>query len=158
MIYADLLRSPHWQRKRLKICERDNWTCLRCLDTERELQVHHTFYDGRKPWDYPDESMKTLCVDCHALITDLQKCLKAKKKRIVNPETMTIVVWEAKARQLLGLATESPIKPETFGVSEPPRGMFGPELIARTIGAQERGDWAEAERLFLERARELVWS
>jgi hypothetical protein len=28
--------------------------------------VHHTYYDGWKdPWDYDDESLRTLCENCH---------------------------------------------------------------------------------------------
>jgi hypothetical protein len=30
------------------------------------LHVHHTFYqDGKLPWDYPDNSLQTLCWMCH---------------------------------------------------------------------------------------------
>lgn len=30
------------------------------------LDVHHTYYvDGKLPWEYPDESLKTLCRSCH---------------------------------------------------------------------------------------------
>lgn len=30
------------------------------------LHVHHTFYQCDKlPWEYPDDSLQTLCIDCH---------------------------------------------------------------------------------------------
>jgi hypothetical protein len=32
----------------------------------RNLNVHHTYYQsGKKPWEYPDESLITLCNPCH---------------------------------------------------------------------------------------------
>lgn len=33
------------------------------------LHVHHTYYqDGKEPWQYPDDSLCTLCWDCHELL------------------------------------------------------------------------------------------
>ncbi len=30
------------------------------------LHVHHTYYQHNKmPWEYPDESLQTLCINCH---------------------------------------------------------------------------------------------
>lgn len=64
--YADYLRSPLWQRKRLEIFERDNFTCQHCGTREKELQVHHMSYShGTKPWEYPNDKLITLCKDCH---------------------------------------------------------------------------------------------
>lgn len=64
--YAELLRSPMWQKKRLEIMERDNFTCQHCGCTHKVLQVHHREYiKGRKPWKYEDDNLVTLCEDCH---------------------------------------------------------------------------------------------
>ena len=64
--YAELLRSPLWQKKRLEIMQRDNFTCCKCGCTYKELQVHHIKYiKGRKPWEYDNEDLVTLCSDCH---------------------------------------------------------------------------------------------
>jgi hypothetical protein len=65
--YRKLLRDPRWQKKRLKILERDDWTCQRCGSTDRELQVHHLVYAGA-PWDVPDDALVTLCVRCHTAL------------------------------------------------------------------------------------------
>jgi hypothetical protein len=68
MSYSDLLRDRRWQKKRLKIMERDGWRCVRCHDTDNEsmLQVHHKEYiRGRDPWDYADDMLETLCSNCH---------------------------------------------------------------------------------------------
>ena len=64
--YYEKLKDPRWQKKRLKILERDKWTCQRCNDDENTLHVHHKVYvAGAEPWDYKDEYLVTLCEDCH---------------------------------------------------------------------------------------------
>lgn len=64
--YAELLRSPLWQKKRLEIFERDNYMCQYCGSTTKELHVHHKIYKkGAKPWEYDNDSLITLCHDCH---------------------------------------------------------------------------------------------
>jgi hypothetical protein len=64
--YSEKLRDPRWQRKRLEILSRDEFACRKCHDNETTLNVHHTFYQsGLNPWEYPDESLFTLCEDCH---------------------------------------------------------------------------------------------
>lgn len=66
MSYSKLLRDPRWQRKRLEIFNRDEWTCKECGNDTRELQVHHKEYiNGLMPWEYEDELLVTLCVSCH---------------------------------------------------------------------------------------------
>lgn len=67
--YSSMLRDPRWQRKRLKILERDKWKCTQCGESKQELNVHHLNYkQGSKPWNYKNEELITLCVDCHNLI------------------------------------------------------------------------------------------
>ena len=64
--YAELLKDPRWQKKRLEIMQRDNFTCQHCGRTDRSLQVHHSYYlMNNNPWEYNDESLITLCDKCH---------------------------------------------------------------------------------------------
>jgi hypothetical protein len=64
--YAALLASPLWQKRRLEIMQRDRWACTRCGSRIRQLHVHHKCYvPGRKPWEYSDDQLTTLCADCH---------------------------------------------------------------------------------------------
>lgn len=64
--YSKKLKDPRWQKKRLEILERDEWTCQRCYDSESTLVVHHRKYlPTTDPWDYPDHLLVTLCEDCH---------------------------------------------------------------------------------------------
>lgn len=64
--YRKLLLDPRWQKKRLEILQRDNWTCRSCKTTEKTLHVHHKYYiRGHKPWEYSNECFAVLCEDCH---------------------------------------------------------------------------------------------
>lgn len=64
--YRELLRHPKWQRKRLRIFDRDQWKCVACGEDDQELHVHHTYYAaGKKPWEYPDNDLVTFCWECH---------------------------------------------------------------------------------------------
>lgn len=65
MNYQEKLKDPRWQRKRLKILERDDFQCQRCCEVKNTLHVHHLKYEGSNPWDTPDEYLQTLCENCH---------------------------------------------------------------------------------------------
>jgi hypothetical protein len=66
MNYKELLKHPNWQRMRLKVLERDDFTCRECKSTSDTLHVHHLSYEyGKDPWDYPLENFITLCHLCH---------------------------------------------------------------------------------------------
>lgn len=66
MTYAEQLKSPKWQKKRLEILERDKFTCLACGDTEKQLHVHHGIYIKNKmAWEYENITLHTLCNSCH---------------------------------------------------------------------------------------------
>ncbi len=74
MTYAEKLKDPRWQRKRLLIFERDNWTCLRCNSKTNNLQVHHKkYFPGCDPWEYEDRFLETLCVNCHEIEHEIIK-------------------------------------------------------------------------------------
>ena len=66
MSYTELLRDPRWQKKRLEIMSRDNFKCCNCGTDKVNLQVHHLdYYDYKRPWDYPENLLITLCEKCH---------------------------------------------------------------------------------------------
>lgn len=66
MTYADKLKSPEWQKKRLEIFNRDEFTCTMCNSKEKTLHVHHKVYIfDKEPWDYVDDFYTTLCENCH---------------------------------------------------------------------------------------------
>lgn len=64
--YAEKLKDPRWQKKRLEIFERDEWACQICYNTDKTLTVHHKLYlPDKDPWDYPNDHLTTLCQGCH---------------------------------------------------------------------------------------------
>ena len=67
--YSEKLRDPRWQKKRLKILERDEWMCQSCYDSQSTLHIHHRYYSSGDPWDCSDESLVTMCESCHLLET-----------------------------------------------------------------------------------------
>ncbi len=80
--YGELLRDPRWQKRRLKILERDAWRCRICGENEKQLHVHHRYYEnGAAPWDYPDAALCTLCESCHKSET---ANLPAAKRRLMQ--------------------------------------------------------------------------
>ncbi len=88
MTYSDKLRDPRWQRKRLEIFQRDNWTCLSCHGKDAELNVHHVVYRKIDPWAYPDYLYQTLCSDCHEKRQELtDKAVDALRMAIMNVPT-----------------------------------------------------------------------
>ena len=75
--YAEKLKDPRWQRKRLEIMQRDDFQCRVCGDERKTLHVHHIRYiKGREPWEYKDFYFVTLCEGCHR---DEESDLKDKK-------------------------------------------------------------------------------
>ena len=64
--YLGKLKDPRWQKKRLEIFERDEWTCQICDSKETTLCVHHRVYlKDKEPWEYDNSLLVTLCEDCH---------------------------------------------------------------------------------------------
>lgn len=64
--YSEKLKDPRWQRKRLEVLKRDNFTCQGCGETMETLHIHHLDYKkGCDPWDYDDSELITFCEKCH---------------------------------------------------------------------------------------------
>jgi hypothetical protein len=73
--YAEKLRDPRWQRKRLEIMQRDEFTCTQCGDASTTLNVHHWEY-MKDPWDVPNGDLITVCERCHSQIEECKKLSK----------------------------------------------------------------------------------
>lgn len=81
MTYGEKLRSPEWQKKRLEILNRDEFTCTMCNSKDKTLHVHHKVYIfNNEPWDYEDQYYITLCEDCHLE----EECNKTFIKNIIK--------------------------------------------------------------------------
>lgn len=67
-------KDPRWQKRRLEIMDRDEWKCRSCGCEDDTLNVHHAYYErDKKPWEYPDLSLVTLCEACHKRKHDIKK-------------------------------------------------------------------------------------
>jgi 5-methylcytosine-specific restriction endonuclease McrA len=67
--YSEYLKNPKWQKKRLKIFERDKWKCRLCDNDEITLHIHHLKYQGL-PWEVDNKFLITICEKCHGEIID----------------------------------------------------------------------------------------
>lgn len=67
MTYAEQLKHPNWQRRRLEALKAARFECQNCGEKEITLHVHHRRYvKGRMVWEYSDEELRVLCERCHA--------------------------------------------------------------------------------------------
>jgi hypothetical protein len=71
--YAELLKDPRWQRRRLEILQRDGWRCVECSSARKTLHVDHRRYSRGAPWEVDDADLQTLCEGCHGRVTALRK-------------------------------------------------------------------------------------
>jgi hypothetical protein len=74
--YAEQLKHPNWQRRRLECLEAARWECENCGNTEVTLHVHHKRYvKGRMAWEYSDQELIVLCESCHDIDHHLQSMM-----------------------------------------------------------------------------------
>lgn len=64
---ANKYNDPRWQRLRLEVMQRDDFTCCKCGRSTETLNVHHKRYSG-EIWESPQEDLQTLCESCHAAL------------------------------------------------------------------------------------------
>lgn len=70
--YKELLKDPRWIKRRNEILTRDKNTCQFCGKSDRYLHIHHKVYEkGKKPWEYEDKDLITLCDRCHEEETEM---------------------------------------------------------------------------------------
>lgn len=76
MTYAEKLRDPRWQRKRLEVLDRDQYTCRECKATDKPLHVHHVKYEKGDPWHIESAYLMTLCESCHERRGAVEKAIR----------------------------------------------------------------------------------
>jgi hypothetical protein len=63
--YSQKLKDARWQKKRNFILIRAHNRCEDCWSTDN-LEIHHCYYMyGFEPWEYPFDSLRCLCRNCH---------------------------------------------------------------------------------------------
>ena len=81
-----LRRTKQWQKWRLDVFDRDNYTCRKCaaksgknyegtvyLEAHHELQVKDLFRNNMKKHIFNVDNGITLCKPCHLYVTGLQR-------------------------------------------------------------------------------------
>lgn len=77
--YADQYLHPNWQKMRLYVLKRDNFTCVNCRSKDKTLHAHHIKYlFGKFIWEVPPYYIVTLCEDCHS--EEHNRDLRASKR------------------------------------------------------------------------------
>ena len=66
--WEEQYKHPNWQKVRLSVFSRDDFTCKICGNNNKQLHVHHRSYSGRFIWDSPLKTMITVCEDCHYVL------------------------------------------------------------------------------------------
>lgn len=64
--YWEKLQDPRWQKKRLEVMEKCEFSCQLCGENQKTLNVHHKeYFKGFEPWEYEENQLIVLCKDCH---------------------------------------------------------------------------------------------
>lgn len=88
--YAEKLKDPRWQKRRLEILQRDEFTCRDCEATDKTLHVHHCLYrQNLDPWEYRDDELRTLCEDCHEKRGQVEADIKLEFTRLLS-----LISWD----------------------------------------------------------------
>jgi len=101
--YRSRLQDPRWQKKRLAVLQRADFTCECCGRKDETLHVHHLIYDrGGNPWDAQDDFLECLCATCHAVREedDSIQCFQIRTRRtkdVVTEEMRRDYISETEA-------------------------------------------------------------
>ncbi len=137
--YSEKLKDPRWQRKRLEILDRDNFQCQQCGSTSKTLHVDHGIYDGREPWDYPSETLKAYCEDCHKELHRLRDLLKEALATASHAD-VEFVLGALAARLGTGQHPESYEWAGGYGST-----VLGADIDTGAYALQKLGVWPAAE-------------
>ena len=100
--FSEQYKDPRWQKKRLRILELANWKCERCCRKEKELHVHHLYYESnKKPWEYPDAALVCLCDDCHLKIHRLSDQIKDLNQHFIKEWCAPVISRRFNAEHIL---------------------------------------------------------
>lgn len=81
--WEDGFIHPRWHELRAQHQIRTQCTCDRCNGPATPGQLHHTFYEfGRQCYEYPTESFRYLCEECHELMDKLRKQIGMEQQHL----------------------------------------------------------------------------
>lgn len=147
--YSELLKSPHWQRKRLEILQLANFACEECEETDKALHVHHKAYKrGVKPWEYEANELQCLCEDCHSIATEKIKRFDSLCFLIKMGEDSRSIDWLNGAMEMM-FSTDGPGRVAKLNNAEEVDGAVtaGHYFIGNPLGYQFKEFRAMVEAL-----------
>lgn len=90
MTYSEKLGDQKWQEKRDRVREKANFKCQDC-GNNNNLQVHHCYYRfGLEPWQYPIDSLRCLCSNCHEIRGKIEMELRARMADLTTQDLKVI--------------------------------------------------------------------
>lgn len=152
MTYAERLKDPRWQRKRLERLQLADFACEECSSTTKTLHVHHKFYrKSAMPWEYSDAELEVLCEDCHEEIHHLRLRLNSAVAALEAYDVYRLLGY-AQALHLWGLGAGS----ESLMLENYEHAHGISDVIGARMGADELLDLpGEAHLVTAETLREL---
>lgn len=146
--YREPLRDPRWQRLRLEVMQRDNFACVLCEATDKTLNVHHSYYaKGRKPWEYESESLRTLCEDCHARVSQYMDELKRIAGALDDGLLKTLLGFARGLAALDAVADGRVVPVEDFGIASGLGSLFCLHYMKVWENASARGGKIDIDTL-----------
>ncbi len=110
MKYADQLKNPMWQKRRLEVLSDNQFTCELCGDKETELHVHHRLYlKGLKAWEYNTDQLQCLCSRCHEDIHRASQAIQERLEFVDDMRSKIIVMGFLDGLSSLKPAFEGPL-------------------------------------------------
>ena len=83
MEWTKQYEHPKWQKKRLEIMKRDGFQCKLCDSEDKNLHVHHKYYQkGKLIWQYPNSCYITVCYTCHNYLHEVKDDLSLEISKI----------------------------------------------------------------------------
>lgn len=93
LTYAEQLRHPMWQRRRLEMLSAADWKCSACAEASAQLHVHHKqYFKGRMAWDYSNDELQVLCETCHEKSHVVDARIKAVLARVSPDEALALLI------------------------------------------------------------------
>lgn len=94
MNYAQQIKHPNWQKKRLEVLEKWDFTCQCCGAKEDELNIHHPLYKkGALIWQYEWHELQCLCVKCHKDAHAVDEKLKKMIALMAPPHKQSLIAY-----------------------------------------------------------------
>jgi hypothetical protein len=90
LTYSEKLKDKRWQNKRNAVKEKADFKCQDC-GSDKNLEIHHCYYKfGLEPWQYPIDSLRCLCSNCHEIRGKVEMELKAKMADLTTEDLKVI--------------------------------------------------------------------